>query len=205
MHEQPDVIETPGLGLLSRRNAVLGGLIAAFPLARAGGAVLPPTFSSGGHQFTLLSPRRALPSIRLFGLAGGSVDLIGFRGQPILLNFWATWCAACRTELPLLDQLSEQTRSSGLHVIAVSEDRESRNHVGRFVQSLAIRHLAIFLDPNGYVAQPDPDGSGAPFGLYGMPITYLIASSGLIVGYMPGAADWTSPEAQTLIAFLRTA
>ena len=122
----------------------------------------------------------------------------------MLLNFWASWCAACRTELPLLDKLSERTRGS-ISVIAVSEDRESRDHVGRFIQSLAIRNLAVFLDPNGYVAQPNTDRTGAPFALYGMPITYLIASSGLVVGYMPGAADWTSPEAQALIAFLHAA
>src|SRR6202011_352792 len=108
-------------------------------------------------------PPRMLPSIRLFSLAGGSVDLAGFRGQPILLNFWAAWCAACRIELPILEKLSERTRNSGLNVIAVSEDRGSRDQVSRFIQSLAIRNLPVYLDPNGYVAHPDPEGSGAPF------------------------------------------
>lgn len=101
-----------------------------------------------------------------------------------------------------LDTLSERPGHGGAEVIAVSVDRGSRDQVGRFIQSLAIRKLPIYLDPNGYVAHPDPERTGAPFALYGMPITYLIARSGRIIGYMPGAADWTSPEADALISFL---
>jgi hypothetical protein len=62
------------------------------------------------------------------------------------------------------------------------------------------------LDPNGNVAYSDGGNSrNAPFALYGMPITYLIASSGLIVGYMPGAADWSTAAAKDLIEHLRDA
>ena len=129
-----------------------------------------PYFRSGRFQFTILEPRQTLPSIMLFPLTGKAIDLASLRGRPILLNFWATWCAACRTELPILDRLQEENRR-GLRVIAVSSDREN--------------------------------GRNAPFALYGMPITYLIAGSGWVVGYMPGAADWTSEAAYRLIDYLR--
>jgi hypothetical protein len=63
------------------------------------------------------------------------------------------------------------------------------------VKALDLRTLPIFLDPNGYVAYSDSgNGKDAPFALYGMPITYLVSSSGSIVGYMPGAADWSTPR-----------
>jgi thiol-disulfide isomerase/thioredoxin len=195
-------------GLPSRRSAVVGGLAAAGSFLFADSVVAaqpvqPPSFTSGRYQFTLVSPQRILPSIRLFSLGGGSFDLATLRGQPILLNFWATWCAACRIELPILDQLVERTRNNGLKVIAVSEDRVGREQVSRFVQSLSIRNLPIYLDPNGYVAHSDPDNrTEAPFALYGMPITYLIARSGRIVGYMPGAANWAEPSASALIEYL---
>lgn len=191
---------------MSRRNAIVGGLALVGSSLVAGRAVAadpapPPAFTSGRYQFTLLQPRQELPSIRLFGLDGGSLDLASFRGRPLLLNFWATWCAACRIELPVLDRLSERRR--GLNVIAVSEDRGTRDQVGRFVRSLAIRNLPVFLDPNGYVAHADVDNRrGAPFALYGMPITYLVASSGWVLGYMPGAADWAEPSADALIEYL---
>lgn len=107
-------------------------------------------------------------------------------------------------ELPILDRLQDEHRHTGLQVITVSEDRADRAIVERFVNKLKIRNLPIYLDPNGYVAFSDAANSrNAPFGLYGMPITYAIAASGWIVGYMPGAADWTSTAADNLIEFLR--
>jgi thiol-disulfide isomerase/thioredoxin len=189
-------------GLTSRRSAITGGLAAALSwLAPAGAETLPPVFTSGKHQFTLVSPQRMLPSIRLFSLA--TFDLANLRGEPILLNFWASWCPACRIELPVLDKLSERARKLRLNVVAVSEDRAGRDQVSRFVQSLGIRNLPIYLDPHGYVGHTDPDRTKAPFALYRMPITYLIASSGRIVGYMPGAADWAEPAAGVLVEYLR--
>ena len=71
---------------------------------------------------------------------------------------------------------------------------------------MELRTLPIYLDPSGYVAYSDGGNSrNARFALYGMPITYLIASSGLIAGYIVGAADWSSAAANDLIEYLRTA
>jgi thiol-disulfide isomerase/thioredoxin len=206
---RPDRFHGSIPGSLSRRSAIAFGL-AVIGSSLSGnrpavaGPAEPPAFTSGRYQFTLLRPQQMLPSARLFHLDGGSLDLASFRGRPLLLNFWATWCAACRIELPALDKLRESRK--GLNIIAVSEDRGTRQQVGRFVRSLGIRNLPIYLDPNGYVAHSDADNrTGAPFSLYGMPITYLIASSGLVLGYMPGAADWTEPSAHSLIDYLDSA
>ena len=77
--------------------------------------------------------------------------------------------------------------------------------IERFLEKNRIRNLPIYLDPNGYVAFSDVENrKNAPFALYGMPITYAIAASGWIVGYMPGAADWTSSAATDLIEFLHS-
>lgn len=168
----------------------------------AAGQSDPPVFRSGRFQFTIIRPQIELPSIRLFGFDGRTADLRSFRGRPILLNFWASWCDACRMELPVLDSLLGET---DIHVLAVSEDRGGRKAVRRFLEKVKIRHLPIYLDPNGYVAHTDPDNKrNAPFALYGMPITYLIASSGRVIGYMPGAADWRDPTAKPLIDYLRS-
>jgi thiol-disulfide isomerase/thioredoxin len=164
----------------------------------------PPTFRSGRYQFTTIRPQRELPSTRLFRLEGGTVDLWSLLGKPLLLNFWASWCAACRTDLPLLNRQYETAWHDSLHVLAVSEDRASRSTVDQFVKALQLRTLLIYLDPNGFVATSDSENRrNAPFALYGMPITYLISSSGLIVGYIPGAADWSSAEASDFIEYLR--
>jgi thiol-disulfide isomerase/thioredoxin len=162
-----------------------------------------PVFESGKYQFTIIRPQLELPPIRLFRLEGGTIELTALRGKPILLNFWASWCAACKTELPILENWYRNVWRDSLNVAAVSEDRGDRATVARFVKELDLRTLPIFLDPNGYVAYSDGGNSkNAPFALYGMPITYLISSSGWIVGYMPGAADWSTPEADDMIRYL---
>jgi thiol-disulfide isomerase/thioredoxin len=193
----------------SRRDVILSGLIGsvaflAAPAIAAQQTLDIPTFESGKYQFTILRPKRELPSIRLFRLEGGTTNLSSLRGKPILLNFWASWCAACRTELPILERQYRNAWQGNLHVAAVSEDRGSRETVERFVRTLGLRVLPIYLDPNGYVAHSNSSHErNAPFALYGMPITYLIAGSGTIVGYMPGAADWSSTAANSLIEYLR--
>lgn len=194
--------------LASRRTVLRGVIGASISLAAravtAAEDISIPSFESGRYQFTIIRPQIELPTVRLFGLDGRTIDLSSLRGRPILLNFWATWCAACRTELPILDRFFEENRRSGLQVIAVSEDRSDRDAVVRFVRANKIESLPIYRDPNGYVAFSDrANEKKAPFALYGMPITYLITSSGRVVGYMPGAADWMSLSASELIEYLR--
>lgn len=192
--------------LKQRRHLLLGAgaVLAAVATKRAVALENDiPSFRSGGFQFTILQPRQQIPQVMLFRLDGTVTQLAALRGRPILLNFWATWCPSCRTELPILDRLQAERRTSGLQILAVSKDQGERAAVERYIKALQIKNLAMYRDPNGYVAYTDADNrKQAPFALYGMPITYAIAASGWIVGYMPGAADWTSAEASALIAFL---
>lgn len=165
--------------------------------------IIPPAFDAGRFQFTILQPQRMLPAISLLNLDGTRTELQSLKGHVILLNFWATWCPACRKELPELQRLQAEHRAD-LRVVAVSVDRADHSTVKRFIQALNIRGLPIYLDPEGDVAYTDRGNrKNAPFALYGMPISYLIAASGRVVGYLPGAADWNSADAQKLLDFLK--
>jgi hypothetical protein len=86
----------PRVNAPTRREIVLSGLFGtvaslASPAIASPQAVDIPAFESGRYQFTIIRPQRELPSIRLFRLEGGTIDLSSLRGKPIVLNFWASW------------------------------------------------------------------------------------------------------------------
>ncbi len=189
------------------RRAMLIGLaggclsLAAGPQARSDPRDVP-SFEFGRYQFIELQPRPELPAVRLFHVDGSTVLLSTLLGRPILLNFWATWCPPCRTELPILDRLQSRHDPPAIRVLAVSVDQTDRSSVTRYIATLRLKHLQIFRDPNGYVASSEPGRRSAPFALYGMPITYLVSASGKVIGYMMGAADWNSDAGSKLLEYL---
>ncbi len=194
---------------LSRRTVVSGiGAVAigTMPaLSRASLAAALPAFDENDLRFVLLRPQNMLPDIVLFRLEGGARHLSALKGKPILLNFWASWCALCRTELPMLDAL-QKTHGSDLSVLAISVDHDEPIKLERFAKSLHLSRLPLFRDPSGYVAHTSAENPhGAPFVLYGMPITYCVGSSGTTAGYVSGAANWTGRDGERLIDYLKSA
>ena len=98
------------------RRAVVGMLAASAPtliLSSATQSRDTVGVASPLDRLTMLRPAPLLPSIRLFGLDGKTVDLASLTGSPIILNFWASWCAPCRIELPILDRLRRRFAIKG--------------------------------------------------------------------------------------------
>jgi len=194
------------------RRTVLGGVLGALATAAAPSLPAfalsdgPPPFGTARHQFTILRPARMVPPIPLMRLDGTTATFASFRGKVVLVNFWATWCPACRIELPMLERLQESVGRKNLEIVAISLDREGRAVVAPFLRQLNIRKLQIYLDPDSRVARNGSnDQSTAPFQLYGMPISYIVGPAGGIEGYMTGEADWSSDEAAQLLSYyLRT-
>lgn len=143
-----------------------------------------------------------MPAVRLVALSGATTELAAFHGKLVLVNIWATWCAACRNELPSLDRLQESVGAERLHVAAVSTDREGPAKIKAYLQRLALRQLATYVDPDSRIAYSGQENPhNAPLAIYGMPITYIIDRTGHARGYMLGAADWTSPPARHLLQY----
>ena len=192
---------------VTRRSLVAGllgagaSVVAASNRARAEG---PPPFATIRHQFIQLRGARPVPSVPIPLLARGAIDLTSLKGKVVLVNLWATWCPACRTELPMLDRLAASDRGD-LVVIAVATDRD-RSVVAPFVKGLKLRRLAIGLDSEGLVARAGASGQAdTPFALYGIPITFLIGVTGKVEGYISGEADWLSIEARWLLDYYGSA
>ena len=101
-----------------------------------------------------------------------TVTLSQFRGQVVLLNFWATWCAPCQVEMPWLADLGRQYRSRGLEIIGLSVDEDDRNAVARFVSERHIDYPILLKDR----AVADAYG-----GVRYLPQTFLIGRDGRII------------------------
>ena len=188
----------------TRRTFVVGimGAAASLALPAVGRAAAggPPPFATVRHQFTEVRGARPVPAVPIPRLGAAALDLASLRGKVVLVNFWATWCPACRTELPILDRLARGGRTD-LAVVAITTDRD-RSLVAPFVKKLNLRHLTLGFDPGGLVARAGAsDGVDTPFALYGMPISFLLGVTGQVEGYLTGEADWLSQEASRLFDY----
>lgn len=189
---------------LTRRTLLLAApALIASPraLARRDDTLWPPRFETGRSQFTVVQPRAALPPLRLRDLRGKDVVLTARPPRVTLLNFWATWCAACRLDLPTLASLA-RTAPDWLDVRAICTDTQDVGKIRSFLAGLNVPNLSCYVDAYGVAADPKTQ-SDAQFTLIAMPITYLIGPSNRIEGYITGAADWLSPSGTELLAFYR--
>lgn len=117
---------------------------------------------------------RAAPDFLLRQLGGDPVRLSDLQGQPVVVNFWATWCSSCRVETPDLINLYEQHQSAGLVMLGVNL-RENEGSIGDFVADFGVPY-PIVLDRSGEVANTWQ--IGGPFG--GIPATYFIDATGVV-------------------------
>jgi len=202
----PDNKPTTSLALpslaLHRRAVLLAGL-GALLSGRAWGQqdAYPPVFGTARSQFTIVRPRRKLPPLRLQGLDGRDAVLAPKPGHMALVNLWATWCAACRTDLPTLASLDKR-RLAGLEVWAICTDSIDLRRIKAFLHDLGIPSQIALADPYASAVNPH-DPSASTLETVRMPITYLIGKTGIIEGYITGAADWLSPEGTALLDFYR--
>ena len=185
---------------LSRRG-LLRGIAAASVLTAPATAI-----ASGGppplERYRMVRPARNVGDFPMTGLDGAASQFSRFRGKLVLMNFWATWCPACREELPALDRLQQAMGRDGLQVVAVSVDRGDRRSVERYVRDRRIRTLPVFVDPDARIAHAQGSADRrAPFALYGLPISYVIGRAGNIQGYILGEADWSSEAARNLLTY----
>lgn len=118
---------------------------------------------------------------------GQSVTLEAFRGGFTLVNFWATWCAPCREEMPHLDRLQAQMKAEGLYVLAVAQERSAVERLQSFYNEQNLRNLAIYRDPFLRL--------GRAYGVTGLPVTILLNPKGEEIARLIGPADWASQEA----------
>ena len=132
-----------------------------------------------------------LPDFTTKDPSGKSLNLASLKGQSVLLNLWATWCAPCKAEMPVLDAIAG-ANAGKLRVVTVSQDMKGAELVAPYFAEAKFKHLEPWLDT----------GSDLSFsnGVTDMPTTFLYDANGKEVARVTGAFDWEGEEAQALIA-----
>jgi len=127
---------------------------------------------------------------------GEDISLAEFRGVPVLVNLWASWCAPCIKELPTLEKLEGSHAVDGqLGVIGVSQDMAPKSSVDAFLAGRNIGRFAAFHDPEM--------GLSSALKVQTMPTSVLYDAQGREVWRYVGDLDWTGTEAAKLLAEAR--
>jgi cytochrome c biogenesis protein CcmG/thiol:disulfide interchange protein DsbE len=133
-----------------------------------------PTQSPPSNTVTpipgVLSGNYSAPDFQLNTLDGKTVKLSDYRGKPVLLNFWATWCGPCRYEIPFLDQINAAYSQKGLVMLAVDLGEDAAT-VSNFLATENVS-LRVLLDTDKSVAQK--------YTIVGIPTTFLVDTEGIL-------------------------
>ena len=137
-------------------------------------------------KMTIANNTTSAPKTIFFDTGGKELTLNDFKGRLTLVNFWATWCAPCRKEMPSLEVLSNQIGGDTFQVITIATMRSSEEAVKKFFNDNNIIDLPKFRDPKGYLARAS--------GVAALPLTILLDRNGNEISRLIGDADWAQDE-----------
>ncbi len=183
----------------------LGKIILAAVLYAAVASGANPVFA-GDPDYGALSELRAGDMRKLSILAtsapasqqafedadGNAVTLADWRGQTVLVNFWATWCAPCRAEMPALNALQQELGGADFQVVTIATGRNPLPAIRKFFAEVGLTDLPVLRDPKRALSRD--------MGVLGLPASIILNAQGQEVARMTGDADWHSEDA---LMFLR--
>ena len=114
------------------------------------------------------------------------INLNDFKGNLIILNFWATWCAPCKEEMPSLDLLQKNKNLGNLKIFPINIGQENVEKASKFFSDLKIKNLDLYFD--------SPITLAKKFGLRGIPTTILFDKDGLEFARIVGSINFENTE-----------
>jgi len=158
---------------LARAESPVAPLLKPLELVGYASATEPPQFSG-----STVDTRR--------------VSMEDLRGKVVLVNFWASWCAECRPEMPVLERLHRELAPQGLVVVGINA-REERAVVLRYARELGLT-FPLVLDRDGKI--------NAMYGVVGLPTTFVVGRDGRAVALAVGPREWAGAPARALFQAL---
>ncbi|MCY4206982.1 MAG: TlpA disulfide reductase family protein [Roseovarius sp.] len=125
---------------------------------------------------------------------GDVASLPDYRGKVVLVNFWATWCAPCRKEMPEISKLQSILKSGDFEVLTIAVGRNTLPAMQRFLKQINVDNLPLHTDPRMQLSRA--------IGVFGLPVTVILDRSGREVARLQGDADWSSESAIGIITAL---
>jgi thiol-disulfide isomerase/thioredoxin len=125
---------------------------------------------------------------------GGQMTLADFQGRHVVLNFWATWCAPCREEMPTLSALQAAMGGDAFAVVTIATGRNDPVGMQQFFEEIGVDNLPLHRDPQQRLARE--------MGVLGLPITVILDPEGMEIARLQGDADWSSESAMAIVAAL---
>ena len=122
-----------------------------------------------------------------------TINLDNYKNFLVIINFWATWCAPCISELPSLSKLQEKLDNTKFKLLLISIDRSGEKVFKPFLKKIGLTSLKSGNDPKTLLMQK--------LGLTGIPTTLLVSPTGEVVGKLVGTAKWDTRSAIDLVNF----
>jgi len=174
----------PGADVVMRaiRSGVLTVLLGFAAVAVAGEGLEPLLERPLAPDFTLKDP------------LGGSHRLSGYRGKPVIVNFWATWCPPCRAEMPSMQRAWEAVKGEEILILAVNVG-EGVGAIDEFAANQPVG-FPLLMDPDAALMRTWP--------LKGLPTTFVVDPQGRLVYRAVGEREWDDPKILDSVRALRT-
>ena len=125
------------------------------------------------------------------GEDGSEMTLADYEGQHVVLNFWATWCAPCRKEMPMLAALQAELGGDDLQIVTIATGRNPRPAMEAFFADIGIDNLPLHTDARQELARS--------LGVLGLPVTLILNPEGQEIARLQGDADWSSDSALAIL------
>ncbi len=143
-------------------------------------------------KLAVLETPVAIPEAELLDASDAPHSMAEYMGKWVVMNFWATWCAPCRKEMPSLDRL--QAAMPEIAVVPVATGRNDVAQITKFYTQAEVANLPVLRDPKSGLAHA--------MGVMGLPVTILLNPEGQEVARLIGDAEWDSPDAMAVLQAL---
>ncbi|MEO1139629.1 MAG: TlpA disulfide reductase family protein [Pseudomonadota bacterium] len=140
------------------------------------------------------SAPKSVPDTAFNSETGSEMTLAHYEGKIAVVNFWATWCAPCRHEMPMLSDLQTELGGDDFEVVTIATGRNAPPAMKKFFEEINVDNLPLHADPRMTLSRQ--------MGVLGLPVTVILDRDGQEVARLQGDADWSSESAKTILKAL---